>query len=216
MSTVQSRLEVTIDVFEQKNNRASIVPQLTVRELIEAIVQEFQALAYLSATPNGYSLLRARDRVVLDQNMPLGQQLKPGERLILVEDEPQAPDGTQRPTKHAYLRDEASGQVYKLHWCPAIIGRADTGLPYNERIAVDFAAHDRSVRVSRRHAQITEEKGRFFIESLSQNPTTLKDSRGRETTLNGRTLPLEHGDIVSLDQSQITLKFIVRDEGAAE
>ncbi len=214
MSTAQSRLEVMIDVFENKNNRALIVPQLTVRELIEAIVQEFNALGYLSAAPAGYSLARGRDGGRLDPATPLGQQVKAGERLVLVEDEPRLPEGTRRPSRHAYLRDETSGKVYKLHWCPAIIGRPDANLPHNDRIAVDFAAHDHSIRVSRRHAQISEENGRFFIESLSPNPTTLKDAQGRETALNGRTLPLEHGDIVSLDQSQIALKFIVRDESA--
>ena len=151
----------------------------------------------------------------LDERVPLGQQIKPNERLRLVEAEPVLPPGTQRPTKHAYLRDDATGKVYKLRWCPAIIGRPDSGLPHNDRIAVNLAQHERGMRVSRRHAQITEQTGRFYIEGLSENQTTIKDAQGRATMLDGRPLPLDHGQIVSLDQSQIELKFIIREEGQA-
>jgi hypothetical protein len=214
MSTPQSRLQVIVDVFEEQGQRASIVPHLTVGELIESILHEFRSLAYMSDTPAAYSLIRAGDRSPLNGSVPLGQQIKAGERLVLVEAQPHLPEGTQMPRKHAYLRDEATGKVYKLHWCPAIIGRRDSSLPQNERIAVDLAPHERGLRVSRRHAQIGEEQGRFFIESLSQNPTTIYDTQGQHTTLNGRSFPLDHGQLISLDQSQIVLKFIVRDEEA--
>ncbi len=210
--SAQTRLEITVDVFEAKNNRALIVPQLTPREMIASILDEFRSLAYLSQMPDSYALLRARDGLVLDEASPLGQQLKPGERLILAEYQPELPKETLQPSRHAYLREEASGEVYKLHWLPAIIGRVDASLSDNDRVAVDLAAHQRGLRVSRRHAQIIEENGRFFIESLSQNATTIRDSQGRETALNSGALPLEPGDIVSLDQSQIALQLIVRDD----
>lgn len=212
MSNTPARLEIVIDVFEEKGKRASIVAQLTAREMIEAIVQEFRALPYLSDTPDGYALIRARDQQPLDPAVPLGQQLKVGERLILAETEPQPPAGAYRPTEHAYLREEATGKVYKLHWCPAIIGRPDASLLNNEQLAVNLADHARGLRVSRRHAQITEQDGRFFIQSLSPNQTTLKDAVGHAPVLNGQVLALEPGQIISLDQSQIALKFVVRPE----
>jgi len=211
MSAGQTRLEITVDVFEAKNNRALIVPQLTPREMIASILEEFRSLTYLGDAPDGYSLLRARDGSPLDEAAPLGQQLTPGERLMLVEDQPELPEGTWQPSRHAYLREEGSGEVYKLHWCPAIIGRYDANLPDNDRLAVDLVTHERGLRVSRRHAQIREENGRFFIESLSQNSTTVRDSQGRETVVS-RPVPLQPGDIVSLDQSQIALQLIVRDD----
>lgn len=215
MSNAPARLEVVVDVFEEKGKRASIVAQLTARELIEAIVQEFRTLPYLSDTPDGYALIRARDGQPLDPTTPIGQQFKAGERLVLVENEPQLPAGAQRPTKHVYLREEATGKVYKLHWYPAIIGRPDASLLNNEQLAVNLATHERGLRVSRRHAQITEQNGRFFVQSLSQNPTTLKDAAGHATVLNGQILPLEPGQIISLDQSEIALKFVVRPEESA-
>lgn len=212
MSTAQSRLEIAVDVFEEKAKRASIIPELTARELVEAIVQEFRALPYLSDAPEDYQLLRARDQAPLDPAKPLGQQLKPDEKLILVEHEPRLPPGTQRPTQHTYLREEATGKVYKLHWSPALIGRPDNSLANNEQLAVNLAAHERGLRVSRRHAQITEQNGRWVIESLSQNQTTIRDGLGQEVVLNGLVLPLEPGHVVSLDQSQIVLKLVVRPE----
>ena len=212
MSAAQTRLEVAIDVFEDKRQRALIVPMLTAGELITAITKEFRSLPYLSDTPDVYSLRRARDGTVLELAKPLGQQIKTGEHLILVEAEPPLPEGTQRPSKNAYLREEGTGNVYKLHWLPAVIGRLDGALPHNERIIVNLGSHPRGLRVSRRHAQLTEHNGRFYIEGLSQNPTMIKDAQGTLVSLNGRPVPLEHGQTILLEQSQIAFKFIVRTE----
>lgn len=213
MSTAQPRLELSIDVFEEKQQRALVMPMLTVHELIEAILKEFRSLAYLSSAPGAYTLLRARDGAALEPARPLVQQLTSGDHLVLAEDEPPLPAGTQRPTRHAYLREEGGDKVYKLHWCPAIIGRPDDTLPHNERLTVNLASHPRGLRVSRRHAQITERDGHFYIEGLSHNATTIKDTQGGETRLDNQPIPLAHGQLITLDQSQITLKFILRDEG---
>lgn len=213
MSTAQPRLEIAIDVFEEKRQRALVIPTLTAHDLIEAIIREFRSLAYVSDTPSAYTLLRSHDGAALEPTLPLVQQLTTGDHLVLAEDEPQLPAGTQRPTSHAYLREEGSAKVYKLHWCPAIIGRPDDTLPHNERLVVNVASHPRGLRVSRRHAQITEHNGHFYIEGLSQNPTTIKDAQGSETRLDRQPVLLGHGQMITLDQSQITLKFILRDEG---
>lgn len=213
MSAAQPRLEISIDVFEEKRQRALVMPTLTAHELIEAIIKEFRSVAYVSDTPNAYTLLRSCDGVALEPTLPLVQQLTADDHLVLTEDEPLPPAGTQRPTRHAYLREEGSAKVYKLYWCPAIIGRLDDTLPHNERLVVNLASHPRGLRVSRRHAQISEHNGHFYIEGLSQNPTTIKDAQGSEIRLDNGPVPLEHGQMITLDQSQITLKFILRDEG---
>ncbi|HEY0607059.1 MAG TPA: FHA domain-containing protein [Herpetosiphonaceae bacterium] len=213
MSAAQPRLELSIDVFEEKQQRALVMPTLTAHELIEAIIKEFRSLAYLSGSPSAYTLRRSRDGAALEPAQPLVQQLTSGDHLVLAEDEPPLPEGTQRPSKHAYLREEGGDKVYKLHWCPAIIGRPDDTLPHNERLVVNLASHPRGLRVSRRHAQISEDNGRFYIQGLSQNATTIKDAQGGEIRLDNQPVPLEHGQLITLDQSQITLKFILRDEG---
>lgn len=212
MQTSQPRLEVLIDVFEEQEQRASIVAQLTVRELIESILQEFRSLAYLSDTPTDYVLVRAHDGSPLDEQVPLAQQIKSNERLVLVEGDVQLPAGTQRPSKHIYLRDDETATVYKLHWYPAIIGRSDNTIGLNDHVAVDLTYHARGLRVSRRHAEVIEEQGHFFIKSLSQNATTIIDAQGQKTLLTDAPVPLADGQSISLDQSEIMLKFIIRNE----
>lgn len=212
MSASQTRLELLIDVFEKPRQRALALPNLTPSELVDAIIQEFRELEYLSDTPADYQLLRAEDHAPLDEGSRLGQQVSKRERLILVERELPLPKDGQRPAKHIYLREQVTGRVYKLHWQPAIIGRTDKSQPHNEWVAVDLAPHKTGLRVSRRHAKITEKKGQYYIESLAHNPTAIKDSEGNTIPLDSEKQPLNHGDVIYLERSNIALKFIVRED----
>lgn len=218
MSSSQQRIRLLVDVFATKNQKADALPSLVPAELVEAILQEFQGekdLEYLSNTPELYYLLRASDRSPLDENTPLGQQVSDQEQLVLAEQEMPLPNGTQRPTQPIYMREQtaeqATSQVYKLHWLPAIIGRRDKKHAQNEFVVVDLASHAAGLRVSRRHAQITEEKGKFYVEGLSQNPTIIEDTDGNQTPLNSTRHLLHHKDLIHLERSQITLQFLVRD-----
>lgn len=211
MSAVQSRIELFIDVFEEKDQRALVLPTITGAELVQEILQAFRTLGYLSDNPGDYQLLRS-DQSPLENAAPVGKQLANRARLVLVEHAPPLPEGAQPLTKPIYLREEGTGSVHKLGWQPAIIGRPDPKLPHNELIAVNLAAHERGLRVSRRHAQITEENGQFHIQRLSENQTTIKDDQGTATVLNASKHPLEPGQIISLDASQIALRFIVREK----
>jgi hypothetical protein len=139
MSSSQQRIRLLVDVFAKKNQKADALPSLVPAELVEAILQEFQGekdLEYLSNTPELYYLLRASDRSPLDENTPLGQQVSDQEQLVLAEQEMPLPNGTQRPTQPIYMREQtaeqATSQVYKLHWLPAIIAKAGAGR-YPER-----------------------------------------------------------------------------------
>ena len=212
MNPSQPRLELTIDVFEKHGQRVEIPPQTTARALITSILRQFRSLPYLSSTSANYALARADDRVVLNADAPLGEQIESQDRLILIEHEAPLPRETDRPSQHAYLRHDATGAVYKLHWSPAIVGRLDPTLPFNDRVAVDLTPLELSVRVSRRHAQIAEKDGRFSIQSLSANPTTIRDEQGRETKLTDQPVVLKPNQVVVLNHSQIALRFIVRDE----
>jgi hypothetical protein len=210
MSTGQSRLELMIDVFEKTGQRALPLPTLMSVELVEAILQEFRELEYLSDSPANYHLLKAADGTPLNDAEPLRNQLARGNRLVLVENVVPLPEKTARPSDSIYLRDQASGKVYKLHWCPAIIGRPDRNQPHNDRVAVDLENYKTGLRVSRRHAQITEENGRYFIQSMSKNPTSIKRGDDEPIVVADEKRPLQNGDIIHLVRSNITLKFIVR------
>ncbi|HEX8597826.1 MAG TPA: FHA domain-containing protein [Chloroflexia bacterium] len=212
MSSDRTRLEVRIDVLDLEDQRALAEPELAPGELIAAIVEEFRDLEYLSSTPGDYRLLKSSDGSLLVDDVPIGEQLAQKERLILTEKERPLPEGATLATRQVYLREKDWGRVFRLHWFPAIIGRPDVGSVDNERLAVDLADHPQGIRVSRRHAKITEEAGQYYIESLSQNKTFIEDRDGTRTLLTATRLPLEHGASIYLDGSQVTLKFIVRGE----
>lgn len=216
MTTQQTRLELLIDIFDKKAQRAQALPTLTPPELIAAVLQEFREIESLSTTPTEYRLVKADDRSELKPDSSIGQQLRNQDQLMLFEQILPLPAKAQRPTRPIYLRDQANGKVYKLHWYPAIIGRPDTKQQNNDLLAVNLGAYSAGSHVSRRHAHITEENGQFYVTSLSQqNPTSVKDAHGNTTTLTTEKHRLQHGDIISLDYSQIALKFIVREKAGS-
>lgn len=214
MSSSPSRLDLRVDVFENKDQRALALPNLTPTEFVEAILHEFREMEYLSDIPTDYQLLKADDQTPLDDQSQLQQQLGPNGRLVLVEKKPPLPPETRRPTHDVYLRDQTSGKVFKLHWQPAVIGRPDKNQPYNEWIAVNLEPYQTGLRVSRRQAMITEKNGQYFIESMSRNPTAIKKQDGETIPVNETKQPLEAGDVVFLERSNISLKFIVRSSEA--
>jgi len=211
MSGGQARLDVRIDIFEKSDQHALPLRELTPPQLVEAILKEFRELEYLSSTPADYQLLRADDRAPLNNEDELGHQVGDGGRLVLVENEQELPAGTERPTRNIYLREQILGKVYKLDWLPAIIGRPDKNQPNNDQVAVNLESYSTGLRVSRRHAQITENKGEYFIQSMSRNPTSIRDTMGNTIPVSSEKRPLENGDVIYLERSNITLKFIMRE-----
>ncbi len=210
MSAEETRLELVVDVFDLAAQRALALSTLTPPQLVDAVLAEFRELEFLGDNADDYQLLKATDRSPLDDGATIGDQLGGGDRLILMERVAQPPAGTRPPGRLVYLREQGSGKVYPLHWQPAIIGRPDREQDHNDRVAVNLSNHPAGQRVSRRHAQIVESDGVFFVEPLSPNPTVVRDGQG--TALPAQTRqPLRHGDVVYLENSQIALKFIVRE-----
>ncbi len=212
MSTSASRLELQIDVFEKLNQKALPLSTLTPTQLVEAILQEFRELEYLSDKPADYQLVKAEDQLPLDEESQLKAQLINGGRLVIMEKEQSLPSGTNHPTRAIYLREQAAGKVYKLHWQPAIIGRPDKNQLQNDQVAVNLESYKTGLRVSRRHAQITEKNGQYFIQSMSRNPTSIRDTDGNVIPVTSEKRPLQNGDIIHLERSNIALKFIIREE----
>jgi len=211
MSASQTRLDLRIDVFEAENQWAKPLASLTPPELIAATLQEFRELEYLGSDPDDYVLLKKADQKPLDPEKPLQKQLGNEAHLVLREREQPLPEGTKRPSRPVYLRDQSSGNLFRLDWLPAIIGRPDPNQPHNDWLAVNLEMYPTGLRVSRRHARITEKDGRFYINSLSRNPTILKKADGSETPIGDKLAPLDNGDVVFLERSNISLKFIERE-----
>jgi hypothetical protein len=208
---MQTRFDLRIDVFEEEDQWAKPLPSLKPAELIAATLQEFRELEYLSGNPNDYLLVRKEDMTPLDPVEPLAAQLSNGASLVLLEQERPLPLGTKRPSHPIYLRDQTSGKVFQIPWVPAIIGRPDPNQAHDDWLAVNLESYPSGLRVSRRHAQITEKNGRFYIHSLSRNPAIIKKADGSETAVSEAPAPLSNGDTVFLERSNITLKFIERD-----
>lgn len=215
MSANQARIELLIDVFDQAAQRAIALPTLLPAELVAAVIEEFREIEFLGSDPARYQLIKTATRTALDEQVRLGQQLAAGDRLALAERQEALPPGTQPPSRQIYLRDQSNGTVYKLGWQPAIIGRADVTQKDNQQVAVNLGAHPAGQRVSRRHAQIVEVKGQFFLEQLAQNPTIVKAKEGATTRVERDRCRIQHGDTIVLENSQIVLKFIVRDKEPA-
>jgi hypothetical protein len=224
MSARSPRLEVLIDIFAFKKQRALVLPTLKPPELIEAVLQEFRGntvetsekerkLEYLSDVPNDYRLVKADTRKSLDPLVIVGEQIATNDILMLEEVEMPLPPGTIRPTQAIYLLEDARNKVYKLHWLPAIIGRPDQQQQDNNRLAVNLETHATGgLRVSRRHAQIVEISNRFYIEHLSTNPLMIKNAQGMNIRLEQDRRPILNGDTIIFELSEIELKFIVREE----
>ncbi|MEZ4713868.1 MAG: FHA domain-containing protein [Caldilineaceae bacterium] len=208
-------MDLVIDVFELKAQQARVLDNLRPPDLVKAVLTEFQELDYLGKSPAEYRLLRADTNAALDETEPLGAQLLRNDHLVLAERSQPTPSGAQRPEQNLYLRDVASNTVYKLHWLPAIIGRWDETQPNNNLLAVNLDAHAAGPRVSRRHAQIVYDEGSYWVESLSSNATSIVRNgivhNGDEPTpVNVERQPLQPGDVIRLERSEIGLKFIVR------
>lgn len=211
MTTAMKRLELRIDVGDLLAQQALVRSELTPPELVAAVLQEFRELDHLSDQGEQYCLVRRESGAPLDEQQPLGAQLRVGDHLALVERQAPPPAGAARPAQALYLRERASGRVYRLEWLPALIGRPDSSLPDSELIAVDLSHHAAGQRVSRRHARIAARAGQYTVERLSSNPTALVDSAGRTIAVGEEPLPIQHGDSLLLERSQIALTLIVRE-----
>ncbi len=220
MSSTQPRRKLLIDIFTQPGQEAQALSTLTPPALIEAILQEFRELEYLGSNPATYQLQKASDGQALPDELTLAQLVE-NERLVLVERSQPAPPGARPPSRALYLREERSNpgeeqnkQLYPLYWVPAIIGRPDSNRPDNALLAVNLekAANGLGLRVSRRHARIDEENGRYFVSSLApNNPIYHLTADDQRTLLTEAKHPLHPGDRLYLEGSELKLKFLVRE-----
>ena len=202
-------LELSFDVFDETEQRASVRRSLTVAELIAEIVNEFEDLD--GRLPGLYGLYPEGGQRPLEESKTLTEQgVQPGDRLVFG----WARDPLRqlrRPItggSQFALQEVTSQVLFGLEWQPAIIGRPDADAAHNELLAVNLKWLPGSRRVSRRHARITEQGGAYYLEALAdKNPTTLN---GRQLSL-GRKYQLQVGDTIGLGISNIQLVFVQRD-----
>jgi pSer/pThr/pTyr-binding forkhead associated (FHA) protein len=102
----------------------------------------------------------------------------------------------------ASLKELATGEVYKIEWSPALIGRPT---PDNaDTLAVDLSKYAVAQSISRNHAEIIELDGSYFLESKS---TTSKTALNGSDLRRGERRLLQSEDKITC--GQITLVFFV-------
>jgi hypothetical protein len=209
----KDRLELTIDVLDMPAQHAAALWTLSPQELIAATLQEFRELEQLGIDPSDYELLDAQSGASLDDK-PLDALFAKDAKnvhLKLAEKPVALPRGAQPAPSPLYLREQATGRVYRIGWLPAIIGRPDRTLPDNQLLAVNLDALPTGLRVSRRHVKLSEQGGQYFVQRMSGNPTVLRRATGETINLlDASRTPIDHGDLLVLERSQITLKFLIQ------
>ncbi len=207
------RVNVTIvsELFDEPEQEASIRTNLTVRALIEEIRREFDLI-------EGEYVLKQRDEA---RTLPPGQTLaqlgvQTGSVLVFERERMRLSQQVVRRggrffqgitgKEIAVLVEEQSGQEFYIRWQPAIIGRPSANNPASaEELAVNLGALPDAKTVSRQHAQITEQKGRYFLEGLAKrNPTWLNE----QELAHGEKRMLSEGDRIRV--GKIVLRFELR------
>jgi hypothetical protein len=203
-------LTIMSELFDETEQEASVRKNVTVRTLIDEILQEFSLL-------EGRYLLKAHgsdkpldnDKTINDLGIQTGAQLvfeRERARLSqqIVSRGGQFFQGITAPQLLA-LREQDTGTEFLVRWQPAIIGRPSANNPASgEALAVNLGDLAEARTISRQHAQITEYAGRYFVEGLAeQNSTFLNE----DELLPGEKRALEKGDKIRVGRVTLLVEF---------
>ncbi len=203
-------LQLAITIFDHGTEVADVRANLKPRDLIVAILEEFGSdLAYLGIDPSQYELRRTNGSA-LEDKIPLGAQLESERDLVLAEVVVPPPAHTSALVPPIYLHEPQSGQVFPIHWTPALIGRSDPKLSDEALLAVNLSGRKHADRVSRRHARIALHNGTLSIECLANNPILLRTQPKPIPLTIGRQYTLQADDVIELEYSQIQLQVLQR------
>lgn len=196
-------LDVKIDVFENAGQRARIRKSLTVTDLIQEILKEFDDIP--ADAPEKYAVyLKGDDRPLKSGETVLTLDLQPQDELVF-DYVRQTIRRMFNPQQVVYLREEATGKVFNLEWQPGVIGRPTNEADHNLTLAVNVQTLSTGMTISRRHAQITLAEGRYFVEALAENNPTFLN--GKEILVNARR-ELKNGDKLVLGRNNVTFTFL--------
>ena len=192
---------INIDVFDQKGNQARVRKALTIGGLIDEILREFDDLD--RRIPHAYAIYLKNHAQALDRNRTLAQlDIQPRDELEFRYARRSRREALPA-TRKAFLHEEATRRIFELRWQPAVIGRPDSDPAHNELLAINCEQFADGLRVSRRHAQITADRGEFYLESLSpNNPTVVNEE---EVTQRRK---LRSNDRIRMGKTQICFLFV--------
>lgn len=195
-------IDVKIDVFEHTGQRARLRKNLTVVNLIEEVLKEFDDI--VADSPEKYALyLKGYDRPLTPTQTLIQLDIQPQDELVF-DYIRQTVRQMLDPKDYAALQEETTGKEFDIQWQPAVIGRPSNEMDHNITLAVNVQLLPNGSTVSRSHAQITFSEGRYYIEPLAEyNPVFIN---GREIPVNNRR-EIKNGDKLMLGNRQLTFTF---------
>lgn len=211
MTSDSGWIELQISVLELGPQRARVRVQMTPPDLIAGVLREFKdSLPFLTDRPTDYELRVGQGGAALTDTIELGHQVSAGVQIALVERALPLPRGARPVMQPAFVRNTRTGRVTRVSWQPAIIGRPQPERDDNALLAIDLTAEPNGARVSRRHLQLVEEDGRYFVEQLSENPTVLIGAGEKRQVVGKMPLQIEHEHVIELTNSGTQLVFLQR------
>ncbi len=207
------RISLSIKVLGLGSQRAEALASLKPPELIAEILQEFRdELPYLGTQPEDYTLCLASSTFRLDEQLPLNEQNLGNNPSLILEERPvNLPIGASALSKAAYFREPNSGQVYRLRWQPAIIGRPYPGKNDEALLGVNLENLPDGRKISRRQACLTEKNGQFFIKNLSSNNPFLLNTAtnpDRRFPIEDQEHPIQDKDQLWMGSDSLCLTFL--------
>ena len=196
-------LELIIDVFDNTGQRARVKKALTAGELVGEILREFDDLD--QKTPEAYALFLRGEEKPLERGLSMEQlNIQDHDELVFKHAMPSERQSSAAGSKQFYLVEVLSGTRHEIRWQPAILGRPDNNPSHNQLLAINLQNSPGGMSISRRHAQVTFEGERYYLEALSAtNPTFLNDMA---LPVQSRT-QLKSGDHIFLGSTRIELVF---------
>ena len=195
-------IDVKIDVFEHTGQRARLRKNLTVVNLIEEVLKEFDDI--VADSPEKYAVyLKGFDRPLTPDQTLVQLDIQPQDELVF--------DYFHQTLRemldlkdYAVLQEEDTGKEFDIQWQPAVIGRPSNDMDHNITLAVNAQLLPNGGTISRSHAQITFSEGRFYIEPLTEyNPVYVN---GRSVAANKKQ-ELKNGDKLMLGSRKLTFIF---------
>ncbi|MEE4193648.1 MAG: FHA domain-containing protein [Anaerolineae bacterium] len=195
-------IDITFDIFEYEGQRARVKRSLTIANLIDEVLREFDDIP---ADPlNKYVIYMKGSDTPLDENKNLiDLDLQPQDELVF--------DHFRRflrknlaPQECVSFIEVQSGESFDVTWQPALIGRASQDMDHNILLAVDLEFLPEGKTISRTHAEFTVERGHYYIRPMAEhNPVFLN---GKELPYNKR-FEIRHRDELTLGYKNVTLFF---------
>jgi len=197
-------IEILIDVFDNVCQHAKVLPSITIGQLINEILDEFDDLDR-SLKTEGYAITMRGHDVPLDARKTLAElNIHKDDELIFqyanrIGRQP-IPIGDR-----VFFQETIHNTIYPMLWQPALIGRPSSDMTDSLLLAVDLQALDPKRVISRRHARVMIYGDDYSIEALqAANPVYL--NLEPEPIREVRTL--ENGDIIRVGKSKIPLIFV--------